>query len=270
MVYDGFQPPSGIEWGNADRTYGMVKYGDESQQVVLFYTKSVFDPVKSKATRTRQYINQAFVKMHPAGERLNVIDRPVKEEDKHRFPAQWNAFLQNRTQVPEGTPIDLLFPNNPAVADNLKAMNVYTIQQLAKLSSNAIDTIGMGARDWINKAVQYLDSAQSGAAFLELRSEVEKKDQEIKLLRRQVEKLIEQVNDFNYRISNPNANSMQPGWAEGVDAQAERIDANHPSQEARPGRRGKKSPHKDALEQAEIIKQVTEESIPVIDVTKME
>ena len=271
MGYEGFQRPTGIDWGSADRTYGQVKFGDDSMLVVLFYTKSVFDPVRSAAEGVRHHNNQHYVKIHPAGEKLNIIDRPVTEADKHRFFHQWNAFLQNQTQVPEGTPIDLLFPNNPAVADNLKAFGVHTIQQCAKLSDNALQTIGMGSQDWKNKAVQYIDNATSGTAFLQLRAENEKKDQEIKLLRRQFEQLQSKYDEILNRISNPNAYLQQPSWVEGYDVQADRLEANHPSQEIKPSpKRGRRTPPREEIDQANILKQVTEEDIPTVDVTKME
>ena len=272
MSFDGFQKPTGIDWGSADRTYGQVKFGDDSQTVAMFYTKSVFDAAKSAAEGTRQYINQIFVRIHPPGERLNIIDRPVQESDKRRFSHQWNSFLQNKTQVPEGTPIDLLFPNNPATADSLKGMGVYTIQQCASLSANAIENVGMGGREWVNMAVQYLDSAKSGTSFLKLRAELDKKEQDNKLLKRQFEQIKAQLDDLTNRISNPNVFSLQPNWIPGYDAQAERLDSNHPSQELRPsGKKIKKVvPKTDELEQHNILKQVTEENFPTVDVTKLE
>lgn len=273
MVYDGFQRPVGIDWQNADKTYGQVRFGDDSQLVVLFFTKSVFDAAKSAAEGTRQYINKVYVRIQPPGERLNVIERPVQESDKRRFSAQWNSFLQNKTQVPEGTPIDLLFPNNPAVADNLKAFGVYTIQQCAKLSANAIETVGMGGRDWVNMANQYLENAQSGTAFLQLRTELDKKDQEIKLIKRNFELLKAQHDELMARLNNPNAFATQPAWVPGYDAQTERLEANHPSQEMRPSSRKKKerpAPPRDEVDQSNIIKQVTEEDFQQVDVTKLE
>lgn len=264
MAYD-LPRPTGIDWGNADRSYGQVKFGDDSQQVVMFYTRSVFNSAKSAQVGARQYENQTWVKMHPPGERLNVIDRPVSDHDKRRFPHQWNMFLQNKTQVPEGTPIDLLFPNNPAVADNLKAFGVHTIQQCANLSDNAMQTIGMGSTEWKNMATKYLESASSGTAFLKLQSEVQQKEQQIRILQRQFEQLKAAHDDLVGRINNPNIGSWTPP---NPDLSGDIVNANHPSQAIRPSLKKKAAPPSDEVEQANIIKQVTEESFPILDVTK--
>lgn len=263
---DDFRQPTSIEWGNSDKTYGMVKYGDDSQLVVIFYTRSIFNAAKSREAGARQYENKIYVRIHAPGERLNIIDRPVEDSDKHRFPRQWSNFLQNKTQVPDGTPIDLLFPNNPAIADNLKALGIHTIQQCSKLSSNALDTIGMGAQDWKNMAVRYLENADSGAAFVQLQDELKKKDQEIKLLSRQFAQLKKSYDDVMWQIQNPNSGGLQPGWQPGFDVQLERLDANHPSQDVRPSKKIKKQAARENV--GEVIKTTREEDIPIVDLTK--
>lgn len=264
MSYDAFPRPTGIDWGSADKTYGQVRFGDDSSQVVIFYTKSVFNAAKSRQTGSRQYENETWVKMHPPGERLNIIDRPVQEIDKQKYPMQWNMFLQNRTQIPEGTPIDLLFPNNPAVADNLRAFGVHTVQQCAKLSAHAMQTIGMGAQEWQNMAKQYLDSASSGTAFLAMRAELEKKDAELRLMKNQYAKLQSQLDDVQRRISNPNVGISANQWGAGP---SDMINANHPSQELRPSKKLTEPP-KEEVEQAEILRKFSEDDFPVVDVTE--
>lgn len=260
-----FSSPTGIDWGNSEKTYGMVKYGDDSGLVVMFYTKSVFNAAKSRETGARQYDNQPYIRIHPPGERLNIIDRPVKEEDKHRFRNQWSNYLHNKTQVPEGTPIDLLFPNNPALADNLKAYGIFTVQQCSKLSAHALDTIGMGSTEWKNLAIKYLESAVDGAAFTQMQEEMKKKDQEIKLLKRQFEQLKGSYDDIVHQFKNPNSSGLQPGWQPNFDAQIERLEANHPSQEIRPSRKIRKN---TKTVQEEIIPVITEENIPIVNVTE--
>lgn len=270
MSFDVSLPrPIGIDWNGADRSHGQVRFADASQTVVLFYTKSVFNAAKSAEVGARQYENQVWVKIHPPGEKLNIIDREVLPADKQMYSQQWNAFLQHRTQVPEGTPIDLLFPNNPAIADNLKAFGVHTIQQCSKLSANALDTIGMGAQNWKNMATQYLENATSGTAFLQLRDENERLQQQIQIKDRQFAELKARMDDMDRRFKNPNTGGMQPGWIDGYDAQAERLNSNHPSQEMRPSvpRTDGVAPPDAELQQFEVIRQVTEESMPTVDVT---
>jgi hypothetical protein len=255
-----FARPTGIDWAGAH--YGTVRFSEDNQKVVVFYTRSIENPAKSKQTGTRFFENAVFIKIHEPGERLNIVDRPVAEADKDRFPVQWNRFMQNQTQVPEGTLVDLLFPNNPAVADNLKGHGVYTIQQLARLSANAIDTIGMGAQEWVNMANMYLQNATDGSAFLKLQDDVKLLKQTIKIKDDQIAQLIQQVDSLIASTRNPQINRM---YDPSYDVQTERINSTHITADiARSGgpilgRGSPKSPPSEELEHFQSLSDVAKE-----------
>lgn len=252
-----FSSPTGIDWAGAH--YGTVRFGEDAQKVVTFYIRSVENPAKSREQGVRICENQVFIRIHEPGERLNVVDRPVQETDKDRWPVQWSRFIQNKAQIPEGTPVDLLFPNNPAVADNLKTHGIHTIQQLAKLSAHAMDTVGMGAQEWVNMADAYLRNANDGSAFLKVQEENRKLNQEIKIQKGQIAKLIEQVDRLNSR-NNPDFNHLNPPFIPNYDVQSERLNSNHPTreiaQQAPRRRRPVAQPPADETEQHEILRQV--------------
>lgn len=244
-----FAKPTGIDWAGSH--YGTVRFGEDSQKVVVFYVRSVENAAKSRDAGTRIFENAVYVKIHEPGERLMIVDRPVKDEDKDRFPTQWARFIHNKTQIPEGTMVDLLFPNNPAVADNLKAQGIYTIQQLAKLSAHAIDTVGMGCQEWVNMANAYLQNAMDGSSFIKMQEEVKSLKQNIKIKDDQIAKLISQVDDLTARSRHPDLNTFQPPFVEGYDAQTDRINSSHitsdPVVRTRPKQRPKASTLEDYL-----------------------
>jgi hypothetical protein len=95
---------------------------------------------------------------HPGEASLNCIDRPVTDADKSRYPQQWQRYLEGREQIPDGVALSLLFPTSPGIVRKLADENVHTAEQLAGLSSHAIQSIGMGCQDWVNKAAKYLAS----------------------------------------------------------------------------------------------------------------
>src|SRR5438045_2741613 len=152
---DDFLPASGIDWQGE---VGLVKYGND-QQVVIFYNNSVPNPQKSKEVGRPYNEDKVYIRMHPPGERLNIIDRPANSTDARRFPLQWSQFQQNKEQTVAGTPISLLYPEHPSIGANLRACGVHTIEQCGELSGSAIDQIGMGAQQHCNNAKKYLESA---------------------------------------------------------------------------------------------------------------
>lgn len=182
---DEFKSAVSIDWNGY---VGTVNYdGGDKNMVVMFYTRPVHMPAKSKAENRPIYEDRTYVRIHPPGERLNIVDRAATEQDKRRWPLQWSQFAQNREQTPEGTPIDLLYNDKPSIAAMLKANGVHTIEQCAELSGPAIDNIGMGAQRYSNDAKKYLELSAKGVKASQLKAELEDRDREIMGLKHELE-----------------------------------------------------------------------------------
>jgi len=220
-----FRTATGIDW-NAGGLSGVVKYGDDSNLLVMFYNRSV--QVASDQGRPI-HRDEIYIKIQQPGEMLNIIDRPANDGDKQRFRQQWSNFVHDRTQVPEGTPIDLLFPNHPSVAANLRAYGVFTIEQCAALSANAIDTVGRGGQEYVNRAKKYIDSATKGTAFHKLQRENEELTQKTRILEHQVQQMRDQLDRMTLKVNDPIRSSLNPPQIQGYDVQSERINANAPT-----------------------------------------
>jgi hypothetical protein len=225
---------------------GIVQFGNPNAAVVVFYKRSIVNPIRSEREGVRRYDDVDYVRVQHPGEKEQVVDRPVNNADKQRWPLQWKAYSENREQTPIGIPIDLLFPSHPAIADNLRACNVQTIEQLAALSSSGMDSVGMGAQDYVNYAKQYLDTAHRGVGFHQMQAELKKRDDEIRslsntvnILKGQLEMAIQamagkrEVRSLPLPqgpVSNPNAGALPP-IPGAFDPQTSAINANHPSAE---------------------------------------
>lgn len=190
-----FVSHSGITWNGH---VGTVQYGGGDQRmVVLFYKRPTHNPAKSNAEGRPFYEDKTFVRIHPPGERLNIVEREATESDKRRWPVHWAQYQQNQEQIPEGTPIDMLYPDQPSIGATLKASGVHTIEQCAALSGPAIDGIGMGAQRYCNDAQKYLAVSQRGVNATKFRSELEARDREIHTLKHTIGLLQEQVQRLN-------------------------------------------------------------------------
>lgn len=153
--------------------FGIVRYGNDKHLAVMFYMKSVPNALKSQAAGVRFHDAVPYVRIHHPGERDQIIDRPVKDEDKVRFAARWREFEAGREQVSDGIPIDMLFPTHPQIADNLRSYGVHTIEQCANMSAHGLDSIGMGAQDYKNRARDYMEAASAGANYHKFTVEVD-------------------------------------------------------------------------------------------------
>lgn len=246
---EDFQSHSDIKWNGH---VGTVQYGGgDTTMIVMFYLKPVHNPARSVDMNSPQYDDTIYVRIHPPGERLNIIDRKATDADKRRFPMQWHQYEQNKPQVSNGTPIDMLFPANPSVAAALKASGVHTVEQCGGLSAHAIETIGMGAQQWVNDANRYLEVANKGVKASQLKAALDEKDREIHSLNHKLDLVTTELNyikeqnakavsfeDVQQMIANQGGHQGQrPQFAQGkqmgkaFDAASAQIAAVHPTRD---------------------------------------
>ena len=181
--------PTGINWNNADRTVGVVEYGTGKETHAIFYMRPVHNALKSKQEGRQIYEDVPYVRIAPPGERLSVVERPATEVDQHRFALQWAQFMRNAEQRPSGTPISVLYPEQPSITAMLEASQVWTVEQLAELSANAIENVGMGCQTYVNAAQQYLKIAEKGVKNSQFRQQLEERDRQIDALKQNVAEL---------------------------------------------------------------------------------
>jgi hypothetical protein len=215
----------------SSRGYGVASSGPGDERlIVLFYNKSVLNVARSKAEGKRIFESKEFVKIQQPGETLNIVDRPVLDGDRQRFPRQWERFAQGKTQIPDGIPISLLFPAQPNISDMLAGYQVHTIEQLANLSGHAIATIGMGAQEWVNKAAKYLEQANKGVDFHRFEKAIEEKDKQIATLTRQVSDMQRQVDRFMAKLPDRPDSSFDVQSSQIAAAKLQEVLAPEPTQ----------------------------------------
>lgn len=169
---------------------GMVKFGNDSQTNVVFYKRPVLDLEKSRAAGRRIEVGVDYVRIQHPGER-DTIDTPVanKPDAPHRWARQWMQYQKSQEQIPEGTPTSILpyFIQHPEIPANLHGNGVYTLEQLANLSEHAAQSIGMGVTQWRNMARDFLEKANKGVGVHQMQAALEKRDNEIEVLRLQLD-----------------------------------------------------------------------------------
>lgn len=215
-----FRPATGMDVNSiATQGYGMVQYGPTDDKLIVgFYKKSVSNKFKSREMGKPVYEAQDFIKIQHPGETLNIVDRPVRDDDKMRWPQRWQQYQAGVSQIPDGVPLSLLFPDKPQIADMMRGYNIHTVEQLANLSAQGQSTVGMGATEWVTAAQKYMERVSKGVNHHQFEAAMSAKDAEIATLKRQIAEVTSLV-----RQSRP-----QPP-AQTHDFQTEQINASHQS-----------------------------------------
>jgi len=155
-----------------DRNGGMVEFGNDARLFVEFTSRSVRDEAQSRDANRPVNVQVDYVRIRQPGERDEIL-RPAHDGDRRRFARHWAAYQDGRQEAPSGTPLAILFPNNPEVVENLKYDKIFVVEQLAALNDTQIGNIGLGGRQFVDKAKAFLAAASNGKGLQELFAEVD-------------------------------------------------------------------------------------------------
>lgn len=164
---------------------GVASFGSDASLYVEFYRGSMIDGPASREAGTPIYKPVDMVRVIQPGER-DVAEHLATPEYQRRWPMQWAAYQQDRKQMADGTPLDVLFPAQPETVATLKAAHIHTIQQLAGISDTAIGNLPMG-RALVDTAKQYLAKASGGADFQKLKARNEELEADLRSLKARLE-----------------------------------------------------------------------------------
>lgn len=144
---------------------GTAIFANDGQLLVKFFRHPEISQIKSVKANLPIYDNVDMISVIQPGEK-EEIKVLATDMHKRRFPKQWEAYEKGQELAQSGTPLDHLFPSDPGAILNLKAFNIFTVQQLAAVTDSALANIPMG-RTLCEKAKAYLNSAAANTNQIE-------------------------------------------------------------------------------------------------------
>ena len=120
------------------------------------------------------YKDKPFVRIIVPGDKTNVIDQPVREDHKARFPRQWLHFqMKSDTGQVIGTSLPDWNKDQPEEFTDyqmaeLQILKFQTVEQVATASDGQLQRVGMGATGLRDKARAYLLSKNQTESSTEL------------------------------------------------------------------------------------------------------
>lgn len=169
---------------------------------VEFYWHEPLDPWASREKGYEVKLpRQPFVRIMKPGDGLSILEVPVREDHKQRFPQKWLYFQMKEGLVDDGKDIPgWKLEDWPEMAGKdeflrgLKYLRFYTVEQLAGASDAQVQGIGLGGLGLREKAKAALREHISVAAKAELAerdTKINTQAEQIKALQEQVAALME-------------------------------------------------------------------------------
>ena len=131
-----------------------IHNADEQLQVDFYIAKDV-DP---------KWDGKPFVRINIPGDKTTIIEQPMNEDHKRRFPRQYLYFQmkQNENDVPAmGTSFDVWIAEGngditKGQGEELRILKFQTVEQVANASDAQLQRIGMGSAGLREKAKGFL------------------------------------------------------------------------------------------------------------------
>jgi hypothetical protein len=137
-----------------------------------FYTKAVPDAAASAEAGSPKFTDKVYVEIMTPGNSTNIIDRPIRDTDKRRFPQQYAAFVAGDSEQITGTPLTEVTWVPRSIIEELTYAKVRTVEQLAEINDN-VCTRTPGMFDMKRKAIAWLENAKQAAPFTKIFKENE-------------------------------------------------------------------------------------------------
>ena len=120
--------------------------------------------VEFYVSEEKEYKGQPFVRIIVPGDKTNIVDQPVRDDHKERFPRQWLYFTMQGAEdnaAAIGTPLTLWNEAAPETFSKsqlmeLQILKFQTVEQLATASDAQLQRIGMGAAGLREQARQFI------------------------------------------------------------------------------------------------------------------
>ena len=118
------------------------------------------------------------VKVFPATSFSRWIDDPMtgrqrKQTYAERFAHQYRQFKAQALQTKSGTPLDRAPFLSEGRRAELRAQNVYTVEQLADIEGTELKNLGPGGREMKNSAMEFIAESRTAAPSMQLMAELE-------------------------------------------------------------------------------------------------
>lgn len=169
------------------------RYAADARLLVKFYMGTQHNPVESAEQGRPIYDELPYIQILVPGDRDNMVDRPVREQDKQRFPQYWAAFQTgDENQMQSGTPLSAWPILSSSQIRELEYFNVKTVEQLAGMSDTNAQQFA-GITSLRKQAADYLELAKDGSVLTKMNAELEQRDNTIAIQENTIQEMMERL-----------------------------------------------------------------------------
>lgn len=139
-----------------------------------------------------QHEDREYVNIITPGDNKTVVTQKVTDRHREVFRPYYDLWKQGRQMEMSGTPIDMWPVIQPGLSRELKALNIFTVEQLRDISDANLTRIPMG-RTLKEQARQFLENKATTDEISARNSEKQAQAEAMAMMERQMEEQRQQI-----------------------------------------------------------------------------
>jgi hypothetical protein len=175
--------------------------GDKDTAIPRFYIDAQPNQRRSDEDGVPRFDDVEMVEILIPGDRNAVSVQMVTEIHRKRWPGAYARFKAGQEASEDGTPLEQLPGMTASQAQELRFMNVRTVEQLGDLTDEqARKSVSMGGMALRDRAKRWLDTTAGAAKEERLAAENRQQAEKIDELTGKVETLTKLVEDLTAKV----------------------------------------------------------------------
>jgi hypothetical protein len=168
---------------------------------VRFYKQALKDEAKSVEEGRAIFVDTIMVEIRVRGDRNNVVNRPVREDDKHRFRQAYQSYEKHlESGLLEGTPLGEWGAVGPSFVEEMRYLGFYTVEQLAEANDTVVGRVP-GLQTFKQKAKVFLEFTKGAAPLERLQADLETEKNAREAAQIQVADLASRLADMEKKLA---------------------------------------------------------------------
>lgn len=156
---------------------------------IEFYTEEIKDEVATLAEGSPKFKSIEYVKIKPIGDPTQVNIIKVTDRERTRFERQYKLWKLKGEDAIDGFPLKQWSLLTKAEVMEFAESGIKSIEQLANIPDSRIQSVGLQARKWRQRAQDFLAESKGSGLVHQLRNENENFKKDLEILKQTVEAL---------------------------------------------------------------------------------
>ena len=123
-----------------------------------FHIHPVLQAAESNKQGRHIYKDEIYIQIQIKGQKTQIRDRKMKEEDKFDYPNAWERWQRKNESLTDGTPIKMMPGIGPSMEMELRGLGIRSVEDLKSMTDAACTSM-RGGYTLRTRAIQYLAAA---------------------------------------------------------------------------------------------------------------